>query len=170
MVAHDFILANHRAYSLSQLGPKTSFSRRKRRSYLSTKNNNDQQIEGYDTIFSAAGLGPKLFLDSLTIDNSFTTVSGIFPDDQFIDYLHQQHNVEYVETNQLYKAQALLPLWDYSLNDNTKSHTYHERIKELKFEKRGALTNAISPNWGQSRIMQRTLGDLTQYTYDEAAG
>lgn len=133
---------------------------------------NDQSIEGYDTIFSATGLGPKLFIDSITIDDSFTAVSGIFPDDNFVDYLHQQYNVEYVETNQVYKAQMLRPLQDYQSSNNTVSHTYVQRVSEFKVDtkKRGVMQNAVSPNWGQARITQHERGDMQTYTFDEAAG
>jgi hypothetical protein len=140
---------------------------------LSTrKDNEDQKVEGYDNIFSATGLGPKLFLDSLTIDSSFTTVWGVFPDDHFIDYLHQQENVEYVEANQVYKAQMLHPLQDYILSNNTMGHTYLQRVNELAVDKkkRGTIQTASAPNWGQARITQRVRGDMSQYTYNESAG
>lgn len=172
-LAHDFILANHRAYILSQNEPKI-YLRKKRRSLLSTKkeNDKDESIEGYDTIFSATGMGPRLFLDSLTIDDNFTAVTGIFPDEHFIDYLHQQNNVEYVETNQVYKAQTLRPLQDYQISNNTNSKTYSQKMQKLTthFEKRGNILMSNSPNWGQSRISQHERGDLQQYSYDELAG
>lgn len=113
---------------------------------------------------------PKLFLDSLAIDASFTAVSGIFPDVRFVDYLYRQHNVDYVETNQLYKAQMLRPLQEYQTVDNTFSNTYIQRLEDLNIKKRGVLQNAVSPNWGQARITQRERGDMASYTFDEAAG
>ncbi|KAI8058800.1 peptidase S8/S53 domain-containing protein [Thamnidium elegans] len=121
-------------------------------------------MEEYD----AALLEPKLTLDYLTVDDSFTTIAGVFADDQFMDYLHQQSNIEYIEINQMYKTQALLPLLNYNLDSNTSA--YLQKIQELKFEKRGLMQNVVSPNWGQSRITQRGLGSLDQYTYDDAAG
>lgn len=137
---------------------------------MSTKKE-DQTIEGYETIFSATGFGQKSFLDSLTTDDSFTVISGIFPDDRFIDYLHQQHNVEYIETNQVYKAQTLRPLQDYMLRNNTENHTYLQRVNELSLmKKRGAMQTAAAPNWGQARVTQRQKGDLKQYSYDDASG
>lgn len=173
ILAHDFILANHRAYILSQNEPK-AYLRKKRRSFSSTKkeNDKDESIEGYDTIFSATGLGPRLFLDSLTIDDSFTAVTGIFLDEHFIDYLHQQNNVEYVETNQVYKAQTLRPLQDYRLTNNTGVKTYSQKLEKLTghFEKRGNILTANSPNWGQSRISHHERGDLLEYSFDESSG
>jgi hypothetical protein len=160
---------------LSRNEPNT-YLRKKRRSLLSTKksqkNDMAEAIEGYDTIFSATGMGPKLFLDSLTVDQSFTAVTGIFPDDHFIDYLHQQHNVDYVETNQVYKAQMLRPMQDYQLINNTNSHTYTQKVHELttSSKKRGTIQMANSPNWGQARISQHVRDDLRQYSYDESAG
>lgn len=131
-----------------------------------------EAIEGYDTIFSATGMGPKLFLDSLTVDQSFTAVTAIFPDEHFIDYLHQQNNVDYVETNQVYKAQMLRPMQDYQLTNNTNIHTYTQKVHQMvtSNKKRGALQTAASPNWGQARISQHVRGDLQKYTYDESAG
>ncbi|GAA5795420.1 hypothetical protein HPULCUR_000777 [Helicostylum pulchrum] len=161
--AQNLILASHKAYSQSKSGPKYSpLFRKRRRSYLSTKNN--QQMD------DATLLQPKLILDYLTVDEGFTTIAGVFSDNQFMDYLHQQSNIEYIETNQLYKAQALLPLLNYNLDNNTSAYTYLQRIQELKFEKRGLMQSMVSPNWGQSRITQRGLGSMDQYTYDDTAG
>jgi subtilisin family serine protease len=178
IIAHDFILANHRAYVLSQNEPKTTLSRRRRSSsILNNKkraSGEDNEVKDYDTIFSATGFGPKLILDSFTIDDSFTAVSGIFPDHRFVDYLHQQRNVEYVETNQVYKAQVMRPFQDYHLTDNTSSKTYAQRIQELDHNntnRRSTIKTAAAPNWGQARVTQRERGgNLQQYEYDETAG
>ncbi|KAG2195252.1 hypothetical protein INT47_007981 [Mucor saturninus] len=158
--AHDFILTNHRAYTLSQTDRQSFLLHKKkikrRRSQPLSTNSTDTE--------------PKLFLDSLYVDDTFTAVAGIFPDGQFVDYLHRQGNVEYVETNQIYKAQMLLPLQEYR-SSHTPIQSYTERrLVSSGLEKRGLLQNAVSPSWGQARITQRERGDMGSYTFDEAAG
>jgi subtilisin family serine protease len=172
IIAHDFILANHKAYILSQSGPKTVLSRRRRSSsILNNENRAGSGIEYYDAIFSATGFGSKLFLDSFIIDDSFTAVSGIFPDHRFVDYLHQQSNVEYVEPNQVYKAQIIRPLQEYQLMNSTSSYTQRLQAFANGTRRRGTIKTAVAPNWGQARVTQREHGgDLSQYEYDEAAG
>lgn len=156
-IVHDFILTNHRAYTLSQTEKKSFLQRKNRRSLMSTNPKKDSVPE------------PKLYLDSLYVDDHFTAVSGVFPDEKFVEYLYRQPHVDYVEANQLYKAQIVHPLQDYpSSND---AHTYNQRRDELeRSKKRGLLQNAVSPNWGQARITQRERGDMGSYSFDKAAG
>lgn len=175
MIAQDFILASHRDYVLSQNGPETTLSRRRRSSSIFNNRKRANGVEDYDAIFSATGFGPKLFLDSFTVDDSFTAVSGIFPDPRFVDYLHQNSNVEYVEENQLYKAQIIRPLQDDQLI-YAGAQTYAQRMLELTHNnnstnRRGIIKSTIAPNWGQARVTRRERGgDLKEYEYDDTAG
>jgi hypothetical protein len=68
----------------------------------------------------------QVFFDSFTIDNNFTAITGGFLDESFINYLYHQENIEYIETNQVFKVQALRPLQGYQLINNTKSNYYEQ--------------------------------------------
>lgn len=82
-----------------------------------------------------------MFLDSFTIDNNFTSITGVFLDENFIDYLYHQESVEYVETNQIFKAQTLRPLQDYQFINNTKLNYDNQLQKQSRNKKTRRFQN-----------------------------
>ncbi|RCH79327.1 subtilisin-like serine protease, partial [Rhizopus stolonifer] len=82
-------------------------------------------------------------IDLFALDDNFTVMSGIFSDNAFIDYLHDQYAVEYVEPNHIYKAQV--------------------QYTNLRTE--------VASSWGLARINTRyERNNLSHYTFDEFAG
>lgn len=113
--------------------------------------NDDEQDKGGK--LSAASLAQQLSLDSITLDDGFIAMAGVFQDPRFIQMLYEEFDIEYVEPNQIYKVTHIMP--------------YEE--SELRFNKRDIRT-AVSPDWGLSRISQRLNENLEMYTFDDTAG
>ncbi|KAI7861078.1 peptidase S8/S53 domain-containing protein [Circinella umbellata] len=105
----------------------------------------------------------QLSLDHIKLDNEFVAISGIFPENGFIDAIHNDHDVEYVEPNYIYKATFLLPEDDmttlFNEQDDDNNHKFYDK-----------RTLSSSVDWGLSRINKRTLNELNSHDFDESAG
>ncbi|KAI8368990.1 peptidase S8/S53 domain-containing protein [Blakeslea trispora] len=80
--AHNFILAHHKAYTLSRKKHNIA-DHHQRRSFPAPEN-----------------------IDFLSVDKNFTLIAGKFPDHSFVKYLHQLQDIEYVEQNHIYQTQV----------------------------------------------------------------
>ncbi|KAI9250492.1 peptidase S8/S53 domain-containing protein [Phascolomyces articulosus] len=107
----------------------------------------------------------QLSLDHISIDPEFVAVSGIFPDNGFIDTLYHDTEVDYIEPNYNYKATFLLPNHDSMMTQDQKEN--NEQQQKL-FKKRSSYSS--SPDWGLARINKRTPDGLDSYEYDTTAG
>ncbi|KAI7870326.1 peptidase S8/S53 domain-containing protein [Spinellus fusiger] len=103
-----------------------------------------------DSHIYSSNLEHQLSLELISIDNNFVAISGVFKDSKFINYLHSQPSIDYIEPNYLYKADILMPQDNYDV-----SHI---------------VENSLAFDWGLSRISQRNLGILNTYSYNTSAG
>lgn len=116
-------------------------------------------IKGASINSGSEDLEPKS-VKNIDIGSEFKAVVGSF-NPSFINYLSQLEDVEYVETNQIYKS-AILPTV-------TKPQPYISSQLTLK-SKRDIISQMNVPSWGLARINHRNRDDMTSYSVDEAAG
>ena len=116
-------------------------------------------IKGANINSGSEDLEPKS-VKNIDIGSEFKAVVGSF-NPSFINYLSQLEDVEYVETNQIYKS-AILPTV-------TKPQPYISSQLTSK-SKRDIITQMNVPSWGLARINRRNRDDMTSYSVDEAAG
>ncbi|CAO3613090.1 unnamed protein product [Cunninghamella blakesleeana] len=128
--ANEFLYATHKKYVQSH----TDIMKR-------------ETFETQDEKMSAAALYQQWQLETVQIGTSFMAMSGTFKDNEFLNYLHADKSmVEYVEPNQVYKSDVVIPRADAVVKDVEAS------------------------NWGLARISHRSKSDLQSYSYDENAG
>ncbi|KAI7902679.1 peptidase S8/S53 domain-containing protein [Cokeromyces recurvatus] len=106
-------------------------------------------------------------LNQINIGKGFVAVAGVFSDSDFLEYLHKNSAIDYVEQNQIYKSTAVP-------NQETIIHS-HPNITMLTkrtMNRRDSTTikSTKSANWGLARINQHSKGDLTKYTFDSLGG
>lgn len=116
-------------------------------------------IKGASLHAESEDLEPKA-VKNIDIGNEFKAVVGSF-NPSFVNYLSQLEDVEYVETNQIYKA-AILPTV-------SKPQPYRSSQVASK-SKRNIITQMNVPSWGLARINRRNKDDMTTYSVDESAG
>jgi hypothetical protein len=108
-------------------------------------------------------------LKNIDMGQTFKAVTGSF-DPSFVSYLSQLDDIEYVETNHVYKA-AILPA-------STKPQPYTSQQMQSQSKqqrrnhqhKRSIVTQLDVPSWGIARINRRDRSDLNTYSVDESAG
>ncbi|KAG2191323.1 hypothetical protein INT46_001815 [Mucor plumbeus] len=116
-------------------------------------------IKGASVNSEPEKLEPKS-VQNIDIGNEFKAVVGSFKP-SFINYLNQLEDVEYIETNQIYKS-AILPTV-------SKPQPYIPSQLASK-NKRDIITQMNVPSWGLARINRRNNDRTTSYSVDEAAG
>ncbi|KAF1796662.1 peptidase S8/S53 domain-containing protein [Mucor lusitanicus] len=116
-------------------------------------------IKGASLHAESEDLEPKA-VKNIDIGKEFKAVVGSF-NPSFVNYLSQLEDVEYVETNQIYKA-AILPTV-------SKPQPYISSQVSSK-SKRNIITQMNVPSWGLARINRRNKDDMTTYSVDESAG
>ncbi|KAK4509377.1 uncharacterized protein ATC70_007728 [Mucor velutinosus] len=116
-------------------------------------------IKGASLHAESEDLEPRA-VKNIDIGNEFKAVVGSF-NPSFVNYLSQLEDVEYVETNQVYKA-AILPTV-------SKPQPYISSQVSSK-NKRNIITQINVPSWGLARINRRNKDDMTTYSVDESAG
>lgn len=109
-----------------------------------------------DGFFAAAAVEKEMSLDHIDIGPDFVAVAGVFSDHAFLEYLHAQDSVDYVEENQIFKSALIRPRIE-------EDHVY-------KKESIGTLRTSRPANWGLARINQRERGFLEEYAFDTMAG
>ncbi|KAI8890048.1 subtilisin-like protein [Backusella circina FSU 941] len=84
-------------------------------------------------------------LETLDLSSNFSAVAGVFKDEAFLEFLSQNANIDYVEPNQIFKVDAVLP---------------------------NAVIRKQASNWGLSRIHQheKTSASDAGYPVDLNAG
>ncbi|KAI8055590.1 peptidase S8/S53 domain-containing protein [Gilbertella persicaria] len=92
-------------------------------------------------------------MEHIDIGPDFVAIAGIFSDHAFLEYLHNQSTIDYVEPNQVYST----------------THMQPSVIKHQMNQKRELKTSQAA-NWGLARINQRQLGDLNEYQFDDISG
>lgn len=103
---------------------------------------------GGDVSYQAADTNTPILLDSIHMGDSFFTMAGAL-DDQFVQLLHQDDAIEFIESDSVYKTTL---------------------TRAMPVEKRSMHYKAVSPNWGLARIRQRELNDLSIYDYADDEG
>lgn len=178
--ARDFIATKHREYILTtKLKKPKSSKNSKREDEDEDEDEQDEieaadydddddeqgntQMEDDDSVY-AASFERQLSLDAIDIGPDFVALAGNFPDSAFIDLLHGEEDIDYVEVNQVYKATLIPPY-----HDQVHPEDELKLVEQKQLEKRDIKVEAC-PNWGLSRINQRLLGDFESYSYDETAG
>ena len=121
------------------------------------------QFNEENFLLQAQDMERQLSLDHIKLDNGFVAVSGVFPDNGFIDTIHNDHDVDYVEPNYVYKATFILPEEDMV----TLLDEQHDADNNKLYDKR---TLSPSVDWGLARINKRTLDELDSHDFDESAG
>jgi hypothetical protein len=59
--------------------------------------------------FSAAAVEKEMSLDHIRIGPDFVAVAGVFSDHAFLEYLHEQVSVDYVEENHIFQSTTIRP-------------------------------------------------------------
>ncbi|KAG2202308.1 hypothetical protein INT47_010756 [Mucor saturninus] len=106
--------------------------------------------------FSAAAVEKEMSLDHIDIGPDFVAVAGVFSDHAFLEYLHGQASVDYVEENQIFKSTLVRPQLE-------EENVYQK-------ESIGTLRSSRPANWGLARINRRERGILDEYAFDTMAG
>ncbi|CAO3701366.1 unnamed protein product [Rhizopus stolonifer] len=103
-------------------------------------------------------------MKNINIGKDYKAVTGSFPP-QFVNYLSNLNDVEFVEQNQVYKAPFI--------STNAQKIPYYideERDDPTELRKRNYVTQLDVPSWGIARINHRDSLDLTLYTAEELSG
>lgn len=103
-------------------------------------------------------------LKDIRIGDNYRAITGSFHS-QFVNYLSNIDDIEYIEQNQIYKA----PFIATSIQSKLYKQDIMQKMSNSK-AKRGVFTQVDVPSWGIARINHRDLGDLTVYTADDTAG
>ncbi|KAI8386801.1 hypothetical protein BD560DRAFT_382851 [Blakeslea trispora] len=90
----------------------------------------------------------------------------MFSDSDFIEYLNNQSEIEYIEKNHKYSVRPIQSN-QRRKEDNTNeepilSNSQKNYKRQLRVEK--------APNWGLARISQRKITNINEYTYEEMGG
>ncbi|KAI8888032.1 subtilisin-like protein [Backusella circina FSU 941] len=113
-------------------------------------------------------------LNYIDIGKDFNAVSGVFTDNDFLTYLQKQENIDYIETNALFKTTAPTITKKKQKNRHLKERE-EEQEEKMKEEEEPldddtrVLTKRPS-NWGLARITQHERGSLEEYTFDSESG
>lgn len=110
----------------------------------------DKEKDKDDNKVQAASLGDSLSLEHVDLGSNGVAMMGVFPDAAFLEQLHLDPSIEYIEPNQVYKSTFVVP--------------HHSHIKQRRGNKEP------SPDWGLARINQHQRGDLETYEYDASSG
>ncbi|KAI8097513.1 peptidase S8/S53 domain-containing protein [Halteromyces radiatus] len=103
-------------------------------------------------------------LEPIRVGESFMAMTGRFEDAQFLDYLRRDNGVvEYVEPNQYYQADMILP-------SNTKTMSFDDLSMAAASDTAHTLRVSQAANWGLSRITHRVNTDLSSYSYHDNDG
>lgn len=118
--------------------------------FLASKHNEFMvsMASGGDVSYQAADTNTPILMDSIHMGDSFFTMTGAL-DDQFVQLLHQDDAIEFIESDNVYKTTL---------------------TRSMPVEKRSIHYKAVSPNWGLARIRQRELNDLSIYDYADDEG
>jgi hypothetical protein len=114
-------------------------------------------------------------MKNIDLGKQFKAVTGSF-DPSFVSYLSQLDDVEYVETNQIYKAAILptsskpQPYTPQQTQNQSKQQKEQQRRSQQKHQKRNLVTQLDVPSWGIARINRRDRRNLNSYSADEYAG
>ncbi|CAO3692257.1 hypothetical protein G6F70_000392 [Rhizopus microsporus] len=103
-------------------------------------------------------------LKDIQIGDNYRALTGSFHP-QFVNYLSNIDDIEFIEQNQIYKAPFIPPTIDPKIYMQDIIH----KVPNSK-TKRGIVTQVDVPSWGIARINHRELRDLTVYTADDTAG
>lgn len=103
-------------------------------------------------------------LKDIQIGDNYRALTGSFHP-QFVNYLSNIDDIEFIEQNQIYKAPFIPPTVDPKIYMQDIIH----KVPNNK-TKRGIVTQVDVPSWGIARINHRELRDLTVYTTDDTAG
>lgn len=134
--ARSLILKQHRAYVLANHHKFASKSHK--------------ELSKEELTVWADSLSKQLSLESITVDDDFLAVAGVFGDANFVKYLHTKQDIDYVEQNQMYRAAFIIP--------------------QQEQEKTVQPVKGPAANWGLARITQRQRQAYDQYYFDRSAG
>ncbi|ORZ18018.1 peptidase S8/S53 domain-containing protein [Absidia repens] len=99
-------------------------------------------------------------LESIRIGDNFMAMTGNFNDAYFLEYLSGKSGiVDYVELNQYYKADMILPSGAHRTLMTPAANDHQPNVQSIP-----------ASNWGLARINHRTNTDLSSYSYHENAG
>lgn len=115
-----------------------------------------RQVTQLDNGFSAAAVEKEMSLDHIDIGPDFVAVAGVFSDHAFLEYLHGQESVDYVEENHIFKSTIIQPR--------------SEEDKVYEKESLGTLRTSRPANWGLARINRHERGFLEEYAFDTLGG
>lgn len=104
---------------------------------------------------SAAALEEVMSLDHINLGPDFAAVAGTFSDHAFLEYLHRQATIDYVEQNHIFKSTTIRPRKE---EENVYKKASGNRVKSK------------ASNWGLARINQHQRGNLEEYEFDTMGG
>ncbi|KAI9243800.1 peptidase S8/S53 domain-containing protein [Sporodiniella umbellata] len=104
-------------------------------------------------------------MNNINIGKGYKAVAGSFHP-QFVNYLSNLEDVEFVEQNQVYKA----PFFTSNIEKTPYSHSVKKHRNTKRLQKRDSTTQWDVPSWGISRINQRDFSEPTIYTVEEDSG
>ncbi|KAI8357835.1 peptidase S8/S53 domain-containing protein [Choanephora cucurbitarum] len=133
--------------------------------YLSSITNNQTSLQR-NSDFSAASVNNELKINHIDIGSEFVAITGVFSDNDFVNYLNGQSEIDYIEENYKYSVKTFPSLQEQqkAATDEINMASNNQDIRKRQ------LIVESSPNWGLARISQRQMTNMNEYTYDEMGG